>query len=553
MTQDLESLEDGELVKLTRQGNKDAYAELWTRYYTVGMNYATGLTRSDPEDLVVEAYTKILRAIQSGKGPQDLFRPYLYATIRNVSITRHQKSGDTLNGLEEASWGTAPVEGDVMSHIDAERIGRVLKEMKPAQREILWLSEVEEHSVSEIAEELGISKSNVSTSTQRARQEFVRLWTQDHVRTDGVSPNSEHAFVLTHAGEYLTGKPSARVQTRIDAHLAHCEECAAKLEDAKSVAGMFRSRVAPAIVGTITAVSGANGQAFAAETAPPPMPSKLGALVTPAKGSLWPIGAAAGGALILGLAGLFAWPSPRTTGEIDLPTMPIVTTTTSEPQTPEPSVGPAPTTPVPSATPSPTATPVKTPPVIVPPAPRPVTVPTTTPRPRASAPAAPKPAAAKPAIVIGAVDTGPSNVCYPVASGTAQAGSTIEVSDGSQAAVAVRVDARGRWSSPALLGYGAGRNTLTASSPSGKQTADSAPATVAPPPQVAVNTSGGRLVVTLKYAKPGIPLDVSIDGRVVGSVTADSAGVGTYTTNGSLTQDIALRYHPVGCYGPWTP
>ena len=562
MGDDLEQLTDQELLARTRAGEKEAYGILWQRHSAAGMSYAAGITRSDPEDLVVEAYTKILRAIRSGKGPQDTFRPYLYAAIRNASITRHHKAGDTLPGLEEVSSGAMSVEGEVISGIDSERISRVFYAMKPAQRRILWMSEVEERPVAEIAEELGISKTNVSTSTQRARQEFVRLWTQDHVRTDGVEPGSEHEYVLTHAGDYLAGNPRQRMRARVEAHLAECPDCVAKLDEAKTTANMFRSRLAPAITGTVTSVVLASDQAFGADgstaaggsgggstgpstgTTLPRAVDKM--FPVKSKAAMWAVGAAGAGVIVAGLVGLLLVWSP---GHDEQNSLPVKTPVAVAPEAME-SASPQPATPEPGDRPSPQ------PPDVTPP----VAADTPAPARTAPAPAGPSRAASEPpakekvvppaAIVISAVDGGPSSVCYPTASGTAQAGSTIQVGNGGSAPVAVRVDARGRWTSPALSGFTPGRHLLTASGHD--QTADSAPVTIATPPQVAANLSGGRFVLTISYAVPGVPIEVSVDGTVVGSVTADGSGKASYERGHvpGADRNVSLRYHPSGCHGP---
>ena len=266
MREDFDSLPDDELISLTRQGEKEAYGILWSRYCSAGLAYASRIARSDPEDLVVEAYTKILRAIQTGRGPKDSFLFYLYATIRNVMISQYRKFGSTVPGLEDVTSDAMPVEGDVLSAIDAERISRVMSLMRPVQQKILWLSQAEERTTAEIAAELGMTQTNVTTSVQRSRQEFVRLWMQDHVCTTDVKPGSEHAYVLSHAGKYMTGKPTPRLRARVEAHLAKCDTCSAELAEARSIARLFRSRLAP-VAASPTMVVMAEGKTYA--VAPP--------------------------------------------------------------------------------------------------------------------------------------------------------------------------------------------------------------------------------------------------------------------------------------------
>ena len=559
MNDDMGLLSDHELVELTREGEKDAYGVLWERYYSAGMSCAAAYSQSDREDLVVEAYTKILQTIRGGGGPTDSFRSYLYATIRHLALGRKEKESGVVSGLEEASLGTGSVEGDVLSNIDAERIMRVFHAMKKKeQRQVLWLTEVEELSTTEVANRLGISQSNVTTTAQRARQEFIRLWTQDHVRLDGVEPDSEHAWVLAHAGEYLTGKPSNRTRTRIEAHLAECDECSEKLADAQSSFGMFRSKIIPGIAGTVTAVALASDRAYGAEVTPPGLPRSLARSFSHGlTGKLTVIAAA----IFLGIVCLWGVAAPKPAGEGVLAWMPTVAPVSVAPVVPEPPADPEPVV-TPPATPTVASTPTATrspaapaEPAPVPsqapvPADKPAPAKATTPAKKAAPGEKAAPAAVVPAITIVSVDSGPSQVCYPVVSGTAKPGSTVKVDDDRGGAVSVVAGGTGRWETSRLTWVTPGRRDLTASSPG--QTSDTATATLTRPPTITTDEIGGQLRLTLSRAVPGVAVELFVDGTPAESVTSDGAGraTGFVGIPASGGKTVGIRYHPAGCYGP---
>ena len=544
MGNDLELLTDEELVDLTREGDKDAYAVLWKRYFSAGMGFASSLVRNDAEDIVVEAYTKILKAIRTGGGPKESFRPYLYSTIRNLSMTSLARMNDVVPGLEDASLGVSSVEGEMLSHADEDRIARVFSAMKPAQRKILWLSEVEECSNTELAKQMGMSKTNASTSASRARQEFVQLWIQDHVRVSGVNEKSEHAYVLSHAGEYLGGKSSDRLVQRVENHLKNCPECRDKLEEAQSISSLFRSRLAPAVAGAVTSVVLSSNRAMGAELETA-MPRQVGKMFSKKIGLKGTIGGGLGLILVILLVTL---PSGMVG---DPPTHPVAQTPVATP----PATAPVEPSPVPAPAPSPDPSPGETAapepvPAVEPPA-------AGAPEPRKPAPAkAAEPAAAAPKIVIVSVDTGPSNVCLPTVSGTALAGSAVQVagsavSQGGLAAT-VRADGSGRWSTPMLVGFSAGTRTVTALSPDGSQSSASQEFTIARQPQITAWINGDRLNLMVSNAVPGIPVDLYVDGMLTGTVVPDNDGkvlTERQYTEGEA-QTVGARYHPAGCYGP---
>ena len=77
---DYTTLSDDELVLLARDGDAAAYGELWQRHSGIGKSIARRFYEvADADDLVSEAFARILSTIQRGGGPRSGFRPYLIA------------------------------------------------------------------------------------------------------------------------------------------------------------------------------------------------------------------------------------------------------------------------------------------------------------------------------------------------------------------------------------------------------------------------------------------------------------------------------------------
>ncbi len=62
---DLADRTDADLIGATRAGDDQAYAELWTRHHPAALRQARALTRNDPEDLVSEAFSRILAILRA--------------------------------------------------------------------------------------------------------------------------------------------------------------------------------------------------------------------------------------------------------------------------------------------------------------------------------------------------------------------------------------------------------------------------------------------------------------------------------------------------------
>ncbi|HEY1094865.1 MAG TPA: sigma factor, partial [Glycomyces sp.] len=78
-----ETRSDPELIAATRGGDTTAYAELYERHVHSARRLARILSR-DPagaDDLVSEAFAKLLHTFREGGGPDLAFRPYMLQTL----------------------------------------------------------------------------------------------------------------------------------------------------------------------------------------------------------------------------------------------------------------------------------------------------------------------------------------------------------------------------------------------------------------------------------------------------------------------------------------
>ena len=86
MTTDAEP-SDAELISAVRGGDTTAYGELFTRHVEAARRLARQLTSAgDVEDLVSEAFAKVLTIVQRGGGPDLAFRAYLLTAVRSLHI-----------------------------------------------------------------------------------------------------------------------------------------------------------------------------------------------------------------------------------------------------------------------------------------------------------------------------------------------------------------------------------------------------------------------------------------------------------------------------------
>ena len=84
-TMPTEPASDDTLVERARNHDQRAYGELWVRHSAAAHAVARAYSSLDPDDVVAEAFARILSAIRRGGGPSMGFRPYLLTSVRNVA------------------------------------------------------------------------------------------------------------------------------------------------------------------------------------------------------------------------------------------------------------------------------------------------------------------------------------------------------------------------------------------------------------------------------------------------------------------------------------
>ena len=92
MTSTLQRIEgpgDAELIAAVRGGDNEAYGLLFERHVEAARRLARQLVRgSDADDLVSEAFAKVLTVLQRGDGPDLAFRAYLLTAVRRLHIDK---------------------------------------------------------------------------------------------------------------------------------------------------------------------------------------------------------------------------------------------------------------------------------------------------------------------------------------------------------------------------------------------------------------------------------------------------------------------------------
>jgi RNA polymerase sigma factor (sigma-70 family) len=234
-----------DLVADVRAGDLTAFGALYRRHAPAAERFVRRLmgTAQDAEDVVAEAFAKILQRLVAGGGPTAGFRPYLFATVR-TTLYKHVAANRMFDQNVEVGDGSLVVLDDdvVLAQLEMSLAARAYDSLPERWRLVLRHLDLECASTAMVAELLGIRANAVSALAFRAREALRVAYLQMHVNTD-VAPECQES--ARHMAAWCCGRLTRARRARVDVHVlacAHCANVAAELADL--LAGL--RRVAPA-------------------------------------------------------------------------------------------------------------------------------------------------------------------------------------------------------------------------------------------------------------------------------------------------------------------
>ena len=240
---------DAELISAVRGGDVDAYGELFARHVDAARRLARQLTGpADADDLVSDAFTKVLTVLQRGGGPDLAFRAYLLTAVRRLHVDKI-RAGSRLRSVDDLTPFDPglPFQDTAVEGFDNAAAARAFASLPERWQMVLWHTEVEQQKPADIAPLLGMSANSVSALAYRAREGLRQAFLSQHA-TD--PDDVDCAWTRDHLGAYVRGGLSRRDTTRVDDHLAACRACAAVYLELTEVNGGLAALLAPLLLGS---------------------------------------------------------------------------------------------------------------------------------------------------------------------------------------------------------------------------------------------------------------------------------------------------------------
>src|SRR5437588_6436281 len=175
--------EELELVTAARKGDVEAFGKLVSKYDRNVFRIANHITqnREDAEDVVQDAFLKAYKNLDRFQGNSKFYTWLVRIAVNEALMKLRKRRSDRTVPLDDpidtgedelprevAVWDENPEE-----KYSREELGEILEEavqsLKPAYRTVFVLRDIEELSIEETAEALGLSISAVKSRLLRAR------------------------------------------------------------------------------------------------------------------------------------------------------------------------------------------------------------------------------------------------------------------------------------------------------------------------------------------------------------------------------------------------
>lgn len=249
---------DAELIAAVRAGDTEAYGVLFERHVDAARRLSRQLVSGpDVDDLVAEAFGRVLSVLQRGGGPDLAFRAYLLTAVRRLHVDRIRAASrlHTTDDLTPFDPGV-PFHDTAVEGFETTAAARAFASLPERWQLVLWHTEVEGQRPADIAPLLGMSANAVAALAYRAREGLRQAFLSMHVQS---LEDDECEWVHQHLGGYVRGGVSRRDATRIEEHLAQCRPCAAIHLELTEVNDGLAGLLAPALLGGLAAAYVASG------------------------------------------------------------------------------------------------------------------------------------------------------------------------------------------------------------------------------------------------------------------------------------------------------
>ncbi|WP_410671774.1 sigma-70 family RNA polymerase sigma factor [Amycolatopsis sp. cmx-4-68] len=215
---------DAVLLAALRAGDLDAGGALFRRHAEPLRRTAAAWARQPAErdDLVAETFARVLAVVRAGGGPHGDLRPYLVVTMRNL-VSRWSRQRSRVELCETVPETASSGAEELALHRSNElMVWSAYCTLPGRWRTVLWRTEAEGGTPTEVAPLLGLSPNSAAALAMRAREGLRQAYLQVQV------PDAEEPVCREprrRMGAWVRGALSPRRASVVAEHVAACGSC----------------------------------------------------------------------------------------------------------------------------------------------------------------------------------------------------------------------------------------------------------------------------------------------------------------------------------------
>lgn len=240
---------DADLIAAVRAGDLESYGELFARHAEAARRLARQLTKGsgDAEDLVSDAFAKVMEVLRRGGGPDEAFRAYLLTSLRRLHVDRTRVTARATPTDDIAAYDAGvPFHDTAVAGFENEAAAEAFASLPERWQLVLWHTEVEGAKPADVAPLLGMSPNSVAAMAYRAREGLREAFLAAHAaRSDDQDCRTTQGML----GAYVRGNSSRRDAGKVEDHLEGCRRCAGIYLELVEVNSGLGALLAPLLLG----------------------------------------------------------------------------------------------------------------------------------------------------------------------------------------------------------------------------------------------------------------------------------------------------------------
>ncbi len=162
----MKSFTEKELLYRLRQHDKEAFDEIYTRYYPKLRSYVLKFVKVPQysEDIVQDAFLKIWE-VKENIDSEKYFSGYLFTITRNLVFKFFKLAANNTDVLDEIVINTTPINYEEENIIEWKELGNEIQKaihmLPPKRKEVFLLCKEEQLSYDDVSAKLGISRNTI--------------------------------------------------------------------------------------------------------------------------------------------------------------------------------------------------------------------------------------------------------------------------------------------------------------------------------------------------------------------------------------------------------